>query len=68
MARLKRFEGHRFVGARDTMVVYDCDDAEQCAEIESRVEAEALVQRNLIQSFAPDLLSEARNRGFTPRS
>ena len=26
MARLKRFEDFRYVGVRDTMRVYDCDD------------------------------------------
>jgi hypothetical protein len=67
MARLRRFDHHRYIGLRDTMVVYDCDDDAQLAELEARVDGEALFDRNLIQSFAPDALAEARNRGFTPR-
>ena len=64
MSRLKRFEDYRFVGARDTMIVYDCDDAEQFDELSRRVEDDALVENNLLQSFAPDTLEEAANRGF----
>lgn len=66
MSRLKRFEDHRFLGTRDTMKVYDCDDAEQFAEVSSRAEQDDLWQRNLIQTFGPDELPEARNRGFSP--
>jgi hypothetical protein len=66
MSRLRRFEEHRYVGARDTMVVYDCDVAEQLAELEARVEEDGLYRNNLLQTFAPDQLPEARNRGFTP--
>lgn len=67
MGRLRRFDHHRFVGLRDTMVVYDADDDAQLAELAGRVDSEALFERNLIQSFAPDTIAEARNRGFTPR-
>ena len=67
MARLKRFEHHRFLGARDTMVVYDCDDADEYAELSARDEAEHLTMRNLISTFGPDLATEAANRGFRPR-
>lgn len=65
MGRLRRFPDHRFVGARDTMVVYDCDDAEQFAELESR--ADGLADRNLLQTFGPDSAAEAENRGFRAR-
>jgi len=64
MGRLRRFEDHRFVGTRDTMRVYDCDDDDQFAELESRVPA--LDGRNLFQTFGPDALAEAINRGFRP--
>ena len=64
MSRLRRFEDYRFVGTRDTMLVYDCDDSEQFSELEERVEGEALLDLNLLQSFAPDTLDEAANRGF----
>lgn len=49
------------------MVVYDCDDDEQFAEIEARIAGDDLLKHNLIQTFGPDSLPEARNRGFTPR-
>ena len=65
MPRLRRFEAHRFVGARDTMRVYDCDDESQFEELAAQ--AEMLQQRNLLQAFGPDTLEEARNRGFRPQ-
>lgn len=68
MGRLKRFDGFRFLGARDTMVVYDCDDVEQFKELSGREDTEDLSGRNLIQSFAPDTLAEASNRSFTRRA
>lgn len=66
MGRLRRFPEHRFVGTRDDMVVYDCDDDRQFALLERRVEEERLLERNLLASFGPDTLAEARNRGFRP--
>ncbi|MFO7293160.1 MAG: hypothetical protein FWJ92_04730 [Actinomycetes bacterium] len=66
MARLKRFEDFRYVGVRDTMRVYDCDDPEQFARLERRVEADDLLRRNLLMGFAPDTIPEAANRGFRP--
>lgn len=66
MARLKKFESQRFVGTRDDMVVYDTDDESQADLLVARVDADDLFGRNLLQSFAPDELPEARNRGFTP--
>lgn len=68
MSRLPRFENYRFLGLRDTMLVYDCDDAEQFATLEERVEGEGLTQRKMVQSFAPDSLVEAMNRSFQPVS
>lgn len=68
MSRLGRFEDYRFIGIRDTMRVYDSDDPDQFEVLEQRVEEEDLVERLLVQSFAPDTLDEARNRGFRPVS
>lgn len=65
MGRLPRFEGHRFVGTRDTMVAYDCDDDDQLAELEER--RATLGDGNHFQTFGPDTAAEARNRGFRPR-
>jgi hypothetical protein len=67
MARLRRFESHRFVGTRDDMVVHDTDDDEQSAHLLARIAGEDLLTRNLLQAFAPDTLPEARNRGFRSR-
>lgn len=66
MSRLNRFEEYRFIGTRDTMRVYDSDDAEQFGRLEDRVNDDDLLNRKLLQSFAPDSLEEAANRGFKP--
>ncbi len=46
------------------MIVYDCDDPEQFALLEHRVALDDLLRRKLIQTYGPDTLAEARNRGF----
>jgi len=67
MARLRRFEDYRYIGTRDTMVFYDCDDDDQFGELEDRIEASDLLNNNLLSSFGPDTPAEARNRGFKAR-
>jgi hypothetical protein len=64
VSRLTRFEAYRYVGVRDTMRVYDCDDETQFAELSARADQDDLVGNNQIQVFAPDDPVEARNRGF----
>lgn len=64
MGRMRRFPENRFVGLRDEMVVYDCDDDEQYTAVSERIESEDLLRRTLVSTFAPDTLAEARNRGF----
>lgn len=64
MARLRRFEEHRFIGTRDDMTVHDCDIESVFTALQQRVREDDLLRRNLIQTFAPDTLAEARNRGF----
>ena len=66
MPRLRRLERSRFVGVRDTMIVYDCNDPGQFAVLEQRIEAGDLLGRKLVQTYGPDTLAEARNRGFRP--
>lgn len=66
MGGIKRFEDHRFVGDRATMLLYDTEDAEQAARLQERIESDRLFARNLLQTFAPDDVAEARNRGFRP--
>lgn len=67
MSRLRRFPENRFVGTRDDMIVYDCDDPDQFGALSERMEMEDLLGRLLVGTFAPDTLAEARNRGFKPR-
>jgi hypothetical protein len=66
MARLPRFEEFRFIGLRDEMRVYDCDDDSEFKRVEQRISSRDLQQRDLLQTFAPDSLAEAANRGFRP--
>lgn len=66
MGRLNRFEDHRYIGTRDDMVAHDCNDEEAFGLLEDRAAKDGLLAQNLLQSFAPDSLVEARNRGFRP--
>jgi hypothetical protein len=66
MSRLSRFDSYRFVGVRDTMRFYDCDDETQFAEISGRVAEDGLVGKDMVQVFAPDTPVEALNRGYRP--
>jgi hypothetical protein len=66
VTRIKRFEEFRFVGVRDTMVVYDTDDSVQSEALQERIESDDLVMQKQVQAFGPDSLEEARNRGFKP--
>lgn len=66
VSRLKRFADHRFIGDRRTMIVYDCDDAEEFAAIEALNAEFDLSSANQLQTFAPDELVEAQNRSFSP--
>jgi hypothetical protein len=66
VTRIKRFEEFRFVGVRDTMVVYDTDDSAQSEALRERIVSGDLVMQKQVQAFGPDSLEEARNRGFKP--
>jgi hypothetical protein len=67
MGRLRRFADFRFIGLRDEMRAYDCDDEGQFEALSRRVDGDDLVARTLVASFSPDTLAEARNRGFRGR-
>jgi hypothetical protein len=58
-----RFEHHRWVGDKRTQVVYDLDDPKLPQEI-----VDELMAAETFQSFGPDTLPEARNRGYRPWS
>lgn len=64
MARIARFEEHRYVATRDDMRVYDTDDDLQSKILSDRIAADNLLDRKQLQTFGPDTLPEARNRGF----
>jgi hypothetical protein len=64
VSRLPRFDDYRYIGTRDDMRVYDCDDLDEFEQLRQRVDDEDLLGHNLLQSFAPDTLEEAENRGF----
>ena len=66
MPRLSKFENYRFIGNRKNMKVYDCDDEDQFSKLEGFINKYDLILHNLLQSFAPDTISEAKNRGFKP--
>ena len=68
VSRLRRFPENRFIGRRDTMVVFDCDDRGQFEELSKSVIDLGLEIRNVLQAFAPDTIIEASNRGFVSRS
>ena len=49
------------------MVVHDTDDEAQASRLLERIDEDDLVGRNLVSTFGPDTLAEARNRGFRPQ-
>jgi len=67
MNRLRRFEHNRYIGTRDDMRVYDCDDPDDFAALTARMDESDLMGAKMLQSFGPDTPAEARNRGFRPR-
>ena len=58
MQRPSRFEHSRFLGDKRTQLVYDLDEWEDVAPIDDLIAADAGA------AFAPDTLTEARNRGY----
>lgn len=66
MPRLHRLEHHRFVGLRDSLTVFDTDDAEQVALLLSRAATADVVGSLPVVTFGPDTLAEARSRGYRP--
>ena len=66
MNRLNRFEQHRYIGIRKNMKVYDCDDEKQFTSLNDYLKDYDYISLNLVQSFSPDIIDEAKNRGFKP--
>jgi len=59
--RPTRFEHTRWLGDKRTQVVYDVESAPQEA-------IDELVAAQAGQTFGPDTLVEARNRGYKPHA
>ena len=64
MPRIRHFEHHRYIGLRDSMLVFDTDDTDQAARVAELVGAGGALERLAVSTFGPDTLAEARNRGF----
>jgi len=64
MARPSRFEHHRYLGDKDSMVVYDLDALDDHPEAAAAVERVIASER--FATFGPDTLAEARNRCYRP--
>jgi hypothetical protein len=60
MDRPSRFEHNQFIGDKRTQVVYDLD-----GDVSPEV-IDELMASEQYQSFGPDTLAEARNRGYRP--
>jgi hypothetical protein len=60
MDRPGRFEHNQFIGDKRTQVVYDLD-----GDVSQEV-IDELMASEQYQSFGPDSLAEARNRGYRP--
>ena len=65
MDRPGRFSEHRFLGDKRTQVVYDVDEADHDEVV---AEIEELASGPFAQTFGPDTLAEARNRGYRART
>jgi len=60
MARPVRFEHFQWLGDKRTQRVHDLDRATDACGIDELMAAEQFA------AFGPDLLAEARNRGYRP--
>jgi len=60
MARPLRFEHYRWLGDKRRMIVHDLDRQVEGCSIDELMVSEQFA------SFGPDVLPEARNRGYRP--
>lgn len=58
MSRPTRFESHRYLGDKRSMVVHDLDAAVDACAVDELMASEEFY------AFGPDTLPEARNRGY----
>ncbi len=60
MARPRNFENHRWLGDKANQRVHDLDNVTDACGIDELLASERFA------AFGPDLLAEARNRGYRP--
>lgn len=60
MARPTRFEHHRWLGDKRVQRVHDLDNVTDACQLDELLGSEQFA------AFGPDLLAEARNRGYRP--
>jgi hypothetical protein len=60
MTRPSRFEHNRWLGDKRTQRVHDLDNIAPSCHLEGLLTSEQ------VTTFGPDLLAEARNRGYRP--
>lgn len=60
MARPTRFEHHRWLGDKRVQRVHDLDAVTDSCALDELMASEQFA------AFGPDLLAEARNRGYKP--
>ena len=58
MARPRNFEEHQWLGDKRTQRVHDLDNIQPACRLDELLASEQFA------SFAPDILPEARNRGY----
>ena len=64
MSKPTKFEHHRFVGDKRSLVVHDLDQYGKDDAVTTAVDELMASERFL--AFGPDTLAEARNRGYRP--
>lgn len=60
MTRPSRFEHVRWLGDKRNLRVHDLDNAQPACDVAG------LATSGMAATFGPDLLAEARNRGYRP--
>ncbi len=60
MSRPRNFETHQWVGDKRSQVVHNLDNIQPSCHLDELLASEQYA------AFAPDLLAEARNRGYRP--
>ena len=60
MTRPTRFQEHRWLGDKRSQILHDLDHVQPACGLDELLASEQFT------SFGPDLLAEARNRGYRP--